>query len=64
LVTIVFSSYTIIEKIIKPKPGGLGQQRDFFVATGEKTRAIEMFNKALSIKENAETINKLNKLLK
>jgi uncharacterized protein len=37
---------------------------DFFVATGDKTRAIEMFNKALSIKENAETINKLNKLLK
>lgn len=35
---------------------------DFFVALGDKSKAKEQFTKALSIKENADTRNKLNKL--
>jgi hypothetical protein len=37
---------------------------DFEVAKGDKAKAIEYFKKALSIKENADTRNKLNDLLK
>ena len=36
---------------------------DFYVAKGDKAKAIEQFEKALSIKENAAIRNKLNKLL-
>jgi tetratricopeptide (TPR) repeat protein len=36
---------------------------DFFVAVSDKAKAIEMFKKALSIKENTGTRDKLNKLL-
>lgn len=36
---------------------------DFYVAMGDKAKAIEKFRKALSIKENIDTRNKLNKLL-
>jgi uncharacterized protein len=36
---------------------------DFFVAIGDKIKAIEFFQKALSLKENAATRSKLNKLL-
>lgn len=36
---------------------------DFFAATGNKTRAIEMYTKALSLKENPESRTKLHKLL-
>ncbi|HEX2533307.1 MAG TPA: alpha/beta hydrolase-fold protein [Chitinophagaceae bacterium] len=36
---------------------------DFFVATGDKAKAIDQFKKALSLKEDANTRNKLNKLL-
>jgi tetratricopeptide (TPR) repeat protein len=36
---------------------------DLFVAVGDKAKAIEQFKKALSIKENADTRSKLNKLL-
>jgi predicted alpha/beta superfamily hydrolase len=36
---------------------------DFYVAAGNKSKAIEEFNKALSIQENVATRNKLNKLL-
>lgn len=36
---------------------------DFYIALGDKSKAIEQFRKALSIKENGETRNKLNKLL-
>ena len=35
---------------------------DFFVASGDKLKAIENFEKALSIKENDDTRKKLNKL--
>jgi tetratricopeptide (TPR) repeat protein len=35
---------------------------DFFVELGDKVKAIENFEKALSIKENEETRKKLNKL--
>ena len=36
---------------------------DYFMAIGNKSKAIEYFKKALSLKENAESRNKLNKLL-
>ena len=36
---------------------------DFFVAIGDKAKAIELFRKALSLKENADTRSKLNKLV-
>jgi len=36
---------------------------DFYLAIGDKAKAIEKFKKALSIKENIDTRNKLNKLL-
>ena len=36
---------------------------DYFVAIGDKQKAIENFKKALSIKENPESRKKLNKLL-
>ena len=36
---------------------------DFYVAIGDKSKAIEKFQKALSIKENTGTRDKLNKLL-
>ena len=35
---------------------------EFFVALGDKAKAIEQFKKALTIKEDAATRNKLNKL--
>ena len=36
---------------------------DYFVAIGDKQKAIENFKKALSIKENPESRKKLTKLL-
>lgn len=35
---------------------------DFFVATGDKAKAVEQFKKALSLKENSDTQEKLDKL--
>jgi predicted negative regulator of RcsB-dependent stress response len=37
---------------------------DYFVATDNKTKAIENFEKALSIKENPACRQKINTLLK
>ncbi len=37
---------------------------DYFIAIGDKVKAIEQFKKALSVKENAETRKKLESLLK
>jgi tetratricopeptide (TPR) repeat protein len=36
---------------------------DYFLAIGDKSKAIEYFKKTLSIKENPESRKKLNKLL-
>jgi hypothetical protein len=37
---------------------------DYFLAVGDKSKAIEFFKKALSLKENPESRKKLNKLVK
>jgi tetratricopeptide (TPR) repeat protein len=36
---------------------------DYFLALGDKPKAIEYFKKALVLKENTESRRKLNKLL-
>jgi predicted alpha/beta superfamily hydrolase len=46
-----------------PKSGNVyDSMGDFYVATGDKEKAIDYFRKALSVRENADTRQKLQKL--
>ena len=42
---------------------GYDSYGDYYIATGDKLKAIEFFKKALTIKEFTDTRKKLNKLL-
>ena len=46
-----------------PKSGNVyDSMGDFYVATGDKEKAIDYFRKALAVHENADTRQKLQKL--